>query len=115
MADRVRRQTSTWAVLYPRPGKRSRRLDPTVAVDVFVLPKDQTRNKTRDAMHLLACCKWVESARIAIAINISPDAEALATPWPLGAFSRLELMWIASLLNLTRQTQIFLATALIVL
>ena len=49
-ADRVRRQTSTSIVLYPRPGKRSRRPNPTVAVDVFVRPKDQTMNETRDAM-----------------------------------------------------------------
>ena len=34
-------------------------------------------NETRDAMHLLACYKWVESARNAFAINISPDAKAL--------------------------------------
>ena len=40
-------------------------------------------NDTRDSMHLLACCKWVESARNAFAINISPDAKALV---PLGTF-----------------------------
>ena len=76
-ADRVRRQTSTSAVLYPRLGERWRRPDPTVATDVFVRPKDKTMNETRDAMHLLVCYKWVECARNAFAINISPDAKAL--------------------------------------
>ena len=101
-ADRVCRQTSTSAVLYPRPrrpGRRSRRPAPTVAVDVFVRPKDQTMNETREAIDLLASCKRVECqcVRNAFAINISPDAKA-------------GLMWIATRLNPTRhwQTQIFL-------
>ena len=39
-------------------------------------------NETRDAMHLMACCKWVESASNAIAINTSPDANFVAKgPW----------------------------------
>ena len=44
----------------------------------------KTLNETRNAIHLLACCKLVESAGNAIPINISPDAKALGSFPPLG-------------------------------
>ena len=44
-------------------------------------------NETRDAMHLLASCKWVEMARNACAINISPNAKGL------GSFPTVPNVW----------------------
>jgi hypothetical protein len=52
--DRTRRQHSVAAVLYPRPGRNSRRLKPTETVAVFVRPKESAMKETRVAMHLLA-------------------------------------------------------------
>ena len=68
--------------LIPKPREALQAPDPTVAVDVW--PKEQTMDGMPNATHLLACCKWVGSARNAYALNISPDAKALGAS-PRGA------------------------------
>ena len=83
--DRTRRQHSVAAVLYPRPGRNSRRLNRTETVAVFVRPKESAMKETRVAMHMLACVKWKKLSREAVAINISADAKTFGTFPTLGA------------------------------
>ena len=83
--DRTRRQLKVSAVLYPRPGRSSRRLNRNESVAVFVRPKESAMKETRVAMHFLACVKWKKLSRDAVAINVSPDAKTFG-PFPtLGA------------------------------
>jgi TolA-binding protein len=83
--DRTRRQHKVAAVLYPRPGRRSRRLKRTETVAVFVRPQESAMKETRVALHLLACAKWFKLSRKAVAINVSADCKTFG-PFPtLGA------------------------------
>jgi hypothetical protein len=79
--DRTRRQQQVSVAFYARTGRKTRRSNETMAVDVFVQPKRRAANETRFAMHMLACSKWLQMSRDSVAINLSPDAKTFG-PFP---------------------------------
>ena len=83
--DRARRQHTVSVALFARKGRKSRRHDETVPVNVFVQPGEKVMKGIRFAMHMLACYKWRSTSRDALAINVSPDCKTFG-PFPtLGA------------------------------